>query len=321
MKKRTKLLTTLLALALSMAAFGTLAGCKSKDNNQGNLLDSSVDSPPDENEQETPLSTEGLEYTLSADGTSYSVTGYTGTDTVVYIPDAYNGLPVNVIGAGGFMYCDLITEIHIPDSVTFIAVGAFYGCRSLTEIVIPDSVTPIAWGVFEDCDSLIKVVIPNSVAFMAVDVFYDCSPIIYCEAKSQPSAWDRYWNYSDCPVVWDYKNNDVAEDGYMYTVIDGVRYGIKDGVATVVCQPQNITSANIPLSITYKGAQYSVTSIGEDAFRSCYSLTEIIIPNSVTEIGYDAFWDFIRSRKAIFDNFSQLIKSRIIYIFSYSFHI
>ena len=45
----------------------------------------------------------------------------------------------------------------------------------------------------------------------------------------------------------------------------------------------------IPESVTYNGATYSVTSIGEDAFYNCYDLTGIVIPNSVTSIGEEAF--------------------------------
>ena len=45
----------------------------------------------------------------------------------------------------------------------------------------------------------------------------------------------------------------------------------------------------IPSSVDYNGTTYSVTSIGNDAFYHCTSLTSIEIPNSVTSIGDYAF--------------------------------
>ena len=52
----------------------------------------------------------------------------------------------------------------------------------------------------------------------------------------------------------------------------------------------NITTADIPASVTYSGTTYSVTSIGSYAFESCSGLTSVTIPNSVTSIGYRAFY-------------------------------
>ena len=45
----------------------------------------------------------------------------------------------------------------------------------------------------------------------------------------------------------------------------------------------------IPESVSYGGKTYSVTSIGNYAFKGCSGLTSINIPNSVTRIGDDAF--------------------------------
>ena len=45
----------------------------------------------------------------------------------------------------------------------------------------------------------------------------------------------------------------------------------------------------IPESVTYNGSSYSVTSLGNMAFRDCTSLTSVTIPNSVTSIGNSAF--------------------------------
>ena len=44
----------------------------------------------------------------------------------------------------------------------------------------------------------------------------------------------------------------------------------------------------IPDKIEYEGKEYSVTAIGEGAFKKCAGLTSVIIPNAVASIGKDA---------------------------------
>ena len=53
------------------------------------------------------------------------------------------GNNVTSIGNRAFRYCELLTNVIIPDTVTSIGELAFEYCDSLTNVDIPDSVTSI----------------------------------------------------------------------------------------------------------------------------------------------------------------------------------
>ena len=72
---------------------------------------------------------------------------------------------------------------------------------------------------------------------------------------------------------------------------DSVRYGLCDDLTAYVIGANNeITTANIPEKITYEKKDYTVTSIRGCAFDGCRSLASVVIPSSVTSIGYRAFY-------------------------------
>lgn len=82
--------------------------------------------------------------------------------------------------------------------------------------------------------------------------------------------------------------------------VNGIYYNIissKDKTVEVTYRGSNSGSydkeyrgtVTIPSYVAYNGVNYSVTSIGDEAFYYCTGLTSITIPNSVTSIGYRAF--------------------------------
>ena len=75
--------------------------------------------------------------------------------------------------------------------------------------------------------------------------------------------------------------------------IDGLYYNLnsegKTAEVTVNWNDRYSGEVVIPSSITVEGKEYTVKSIGNEAFYKCSGLTSVDIPNSVTSIGDYAF--------------------------------
>ena len=82
--------------------------------------------------------TDGLQYTLSEDGKSYSVTGYIGTNTEITIPDLYQSIPVTIIGESVFYGNYKLKNVSLPNNIIKIESNAFNGCSALIKMVIPN---------------------------------------------------------------------------------------------------------------------------------------------------------------------------------------
>jgi len=106
---------------------------------------------------------------------------------------------------------------------------------------------------------------------------YCNSLTIYCEAESQPEGWSEDWNYSNCPVEWGYG---AGTEGVVYTISSDGEYATVTGYTG--------TARKVEVAARYQGIP--VTEIGYEAFHGCSSLTEIVLPDSITTISQRAFY-------------------------------
>ncbi|MBQ7761510.1 MAG: leucine-rich repeat protein [Clostridia bacterium] len=258
--------------------------------------------------------TEGLEYTLSDDGNYYIVTDIgEATDDVIVIPDIYEGLPVEVIGASAFAYTN-IKEVQIASTIKTIENDAFSNCRSLSSVIFETgALKTIGKSAFMHCTSLLYVTLPPSLEHISENAFIQsgnlhlvyvpksvkvienfafniCDELTVCfEADSIPEDFGMYWDdckmsivkrLLNCKNVYGETDNGIIwcekNDGTIAICGYNERYQSDDGSVAV----QTPFDLYIPEYINGK----EVTELIGYAFRDITVIKKLVIPKTVSKI-------------------------------------
>ncbi len=84
----------------------------------------------------TPTPASDLTYQIN-EKDEVTVTGYTGGEIILVIPETIEDKPVTAIAVGAFAGMGNLKAVSIPDSVTSVGVGAFKDCASLSSLRTP----------------------------------------------------------------------------------------------------------------------------------------------------------------------------------------
>jgi hypothetical protein len=97
----------------------------------------------------------------------------------IVIPSDYEGLPVKEVAEFGFLGCNQITSVVLPDSITEIKAQSFKDCTSIASINIPNGVTIIEDHAFHCCQALTMINIPGTVLTIGESAFDECINLEY----------------------------------------------------------------------------------------------------------------------------------------------
>ena len=200
----------------------------------------------------------------------------------IKIPDS-----VDTIGSGAFFYCQNLERITLPSALQTLSSVTFYGCAALSEVTFPASLKTIESSVFDGCRNLSEVKLPASLTAIQSSVFHRCSAktVFYDGSLEQ---WNHITADND---VLGYSCPSLVMDDYTAQFIpveddpDHPFPGPPPKTVTITKYTGTESTVILPSTIS----SWPVTKVGEDALKDNTTITSVTIPDSVTEIGANAF--------------------------------
>jgi hypothetical protein len=238
-----------------------------------------------------------------------TITGYTGSNGVVTVPDWIDGYPVRSIGAyafefGGYSYGPggfssvILTNITLGTNINNIGPSAFELDESLGSIVIPDQVTNIGMYAFEYCYGLTNVTIGTKVVSIGNNAFASTGLTNVLIPKSATNIGTEVFSYSAnlAAITVDPQNPAYSStNGFLFNKQQTALIEAPGAVAGNYVIPDGVT--NIATGAFYYctnlgGVTISnrfVISIGTNAFGFCSGMTNVLMGSNVVSISASAF--------------------------------
>ena len=205
---------------------------------------------------------DGYTYSDAGDG-GIKLTGYTGQDTKLVIPDTLDGKKVTEIGDGCFSGNPWPERVYVPEGVVKIGDFGFECCSHMEKIYLPDSLREVGNGAFSGCGVLKLADFSDGVTSIGDGAFMACRNMTQISLPADLQQLGKF-AFAFC--------NDLSDVSFRGNKLKAIPERAFDSCS-------NLEAINLP---------DSVTTIGKRAFYNCDMLSRIN-GSDLKEVGDYAF--------------------------------
>ena len=214
---------------------------------------------------------------------------YSGKDTRVVIPEG-----VEEIGENAFSNQSQLEELYFPEGVEVVGQNAFYRCISLRSIKLPESLKRIESYAFLSCTSLEEITLPGGITKIGDSAFAGCrrlADVHFSEGATGLMGKDMfYW------TQWLIDTLAEQPDETPFVIVNGTVIAVrKEDMGEGIVLPEGVTAIS---GRAFAGTQLvsitlpeSLKEIGEEAFRDCLDLEQVLWSASPEKIDSRAFYN------------------------------
>lgn len=220
------------------------------------------------------------------EGEEVTITGYTGHESEVFLPDTVGGLPITKIANGAFENNTSIVDLKLGNNVHTIETNAFRNMTALQTIYLPGTAVNIGSNILYECENL-------TVLSLSSEAPYELRYYFGNNINNIPSTLEMLkYARGTTSVDKTLLENDILN--LPLTLADDWIEVPAQAFANLT----NLKQVIIPIG---------VERINDSAFANS-GLLEVYIANTVTTIGWRAFADTSDLTNVVFaDNASLLV--------------
>lgn len=181
---------------------------------------------------------------------------------------------VLTVGKSAFAGCTALLSVELPERVTAIPETMFKGCNALVNVKVGDQVTEIGKSAFENCTHLVSVLSSATEEGSALKVNF-------------PSALTKIGETA-------FKAAALTEISFPENLTEVGEYAFSGNKITALTFPADVTFGSYVFDsntvLETLTVETGVTAIPNGTFNRCTAFKSVQIPNTVTVIGYNAFY-------------------------------